>query len=416
MRSPGRWTVVLSALVVAFSAAACDWTTMGYSSSNTKFNPEGILSSGNVATLHQYWSFDTGGVSDNGNTVVVGAAGATTYAYVNSRDGWLRAVNTATHGQAWAQNIHNTWNFPNAVPSFVTSSPLLTTVNGTPEIVATSYDGHIYAFNAQTGTPAWSIGIYKPIASSPVLTSGGNIIVLVDSAIPGSTNVLWQAIRINPATGTTTQVLTLGTLDPYFGATSVAIDGANHTAYLGWGDSCAGGALQILDVDGSFTAGWKRTLSAVCTVGASPAVSGGHVYLNTNSGLYSLRESDGATEWLNKGGLGTVEPEFSSPAVAGGLVVVGNGGAATVRAVHTDGTTAWSVSCGFPSSPVSTGNLVLEACGNAGNVKVVGLSAGGTVISLSGTTAHAVQFGSMSIANGLLFVPGYDGRLRVFGR
>ncbi len=98
---------------------------------------------------------------------------------------------------------------------------------------------------------------------------------------------------------------------------------------------------------------WKYTMVGD-SVDASPAVSGGLVYVGGQDGfLYALDAASGAERWKQKTGL---ELELTSPVVSGGLVyVVGTGYICALDAAS--GAERWRSQSGAPlfSSPSSLG-------------------------------------------------------------
>ncbi len=133
--------------------------------------------------------------------------------------------------------------------------------------------------------------------------------------------------------------------------------------------------------------------------GATPAITGGRVYVSTGAGIQALSASTGAVLWTKA----TTDYFYGSPAVVGGVVYIG-GASGTVYALNaSNGATIWTrpfASQFFYASPLVAGGVVYIA------------TYGGVVYALkasNGTTAWSYSItgnfdGSPAVVNGVVYI------------
>ena len=142
---------------------------------------------------------------------------------------------------------------------------------------------------------------------------------------------------------------------------------------------------------------WKADLGA--PVRAAPAVSGGMVYVGSNTGfIVALNASTGAEVWA-KGTAGAIE---SSPAVAGGIVYAGSDDDILYALNARTGAVVWTagpIGDFVQTAPLVSGGIVYWGTRN-GSVYAVNAKTGVTVwtVSLGGQIGR-----SFALANGQLF-------------
>jgi outer membrane protein assembly factor BamB len=422
MRRNGRWALVALVALIALTASACDWNSFGYDGGNTKYNPENILSSGNVGTLKQKWTVGFGYPINSSNTIATSNNGA--FVYVSTANGSVVKVNTSDQTKPWTTSIHSSYNSSGAYG--LHSSPLVVadTRGGPLEIVVGSTDGHFYALDAGTGAIRWTFPSgtsrpYAPITSSAVATPAGNIaITATETDINGKPLEATLAV-LNANTGAVVPGLAADlALDKTGGqdsASSPAIDSrGNVYVSLPATSPCDSGVIAFSGVDTGLALQWTTNEPGLCGAIAPPAVANGRVLLNTDIGLFGLNAATGANLWPVNTDPNSEPFEFGSPAISGNLVfATANGG--SLRAVDAaTGITQWTKGpvTGPVTSPVATGDLVM-ATWNASRLVV--FSTGG-VKEAEVDTSAAAGYGSVAVASGVIYMMGFDGALHAFTR
>jgi outer membrane protein assembly factor BamB len=128
-------------------AASSDWSEYLYSSIHQGNNPnETILSASNVASLTPQWSFKASRAI-TGEPIIVGGI-----VYEVSWDGYMYAINAATHQQVW-KTLLGTFSLPSC-PYIGTQGPTATAVvqGG---VVYIGSGNTFYALDAATGAIKW---------------------------------------------------------------------------------------------------------------------------------------------------------------------------------------------------------------------------------------------------------------------
>ena len=91
--------IVAGLLIAAPAAQATDWPSFGADANNTANNPQTTISVGNVAGLHQKWTYTTGG------DVSARAALAGGVLYFPDWGGNISAVNAETGAGVWSHQL-----------------------------------------------------------------------------------------------------------------------------------------------------------------------------------------------------------------------------------------------------------------------------------------------------------------------
>jgi outer membrane protein assembly factor BamB/serine/threonine protein kinase len=215
----------------------------------------------------------------------------------------------------------------------IVSSPAV--ANGT--VYVGSYDGSLYALDAQTGRKLWSFLTGSHIYSSPAVANG---VVYV-----GSDD--YSLYALDAKTGS--KLWSFQTGDHIHSSPAVA----NAVVYVGSDDY----SLYALDAKTgrmlwSFQTGWH--------IKSSPAVANGVVYFGSyDYSLYALDAKTGSNLWSFQTG-GSI---YSSPAVVNGVVYVGSSDHSLYALDAQTGRKLWSF---------QTGNLIESSPAVANGVVYVG--------------------------------------------
>lgn len=294
------------------ATAYVNWAQLGFDACHNGYNPnEFILGPSNVGNLSIAWTFHTGGI----NSTLALANGIL---YAASVDQYLYALNAKNGALIWKYQISGAdYPTPVVVNGVVyvaggnnlyalraTDGKLLWTYTGSryvylPTVVdGVAYFGAsdgLYAVRADTGMLLWKSA--NDIWTG--YTAVANGIVYVSSQFG-------HLYAFNAGTGTL-----LWISDKYPGALPVV---ANGILYLGTEGSSYGPGVIALQADtGAFL--WNfQTQDAVFN---SPAVAYGAVYLQSNdSYLYALNAQTGQLQWAYYNAPST----SISPVVANGVV------------------------------------------------------------------------------------------------
>jgi outer membrane protein assembly factor BamB len=238
------------------------------------------------------WTYRTRGEVFSSPAVVSGTI------YFGSYDGMVYAVDAETGTQLWA--------FPTGSP--VRSSPA---VDGRMVYVG-SNNGNVYALDANTGEKQWQFPAKLPVFSSPSVMNG---VVYVGSGSTDQVDLSRDPTKdagiifaLDAKTGTERWSFST----PGIVLSSPAISG-NMVFFGSWD-----GGVYALNAESGQEC-WHFPTSS--TVLSSPAVADGVVYVGSYDGnVYALDANTGEKRWHRlTGGL-----VYSSPAVAAGVVYVGS--------------------------------------------------------------------------------------------
>ncbi len=309
-----------------------------------------------TATTGQLWAFQTGKgifsspVVAGDGTIYVGSADRTFYAL--NPDGSLR----------WS----------NEAGEIIDSAALL---DDRGRVYSASGDGHLRAFDAETGDLAWDFAADAAVSPAIINWFEGNVAIgpdgtlyagndnfklyaidregnLVDRiAMPDQT---WSLPAIDPASG----ALTVGnnSLLPVLGANVLAFD---HTGTQVWNQRqyngsvaaspllAEGGLVVIGGFDG-FVRGldaktgmerWELGTRDHIYASAAEAADGTIIQPSTDGTVYAIDPATGAVRWQYD----TVEPIRSSPAIDGDGNIYFGSGDGRLYVLNPDGMLRWSL-------------------------------------------------------------------------
>jgi serine/threonine-protein kinase len=267
-----------------------DWWTMFHHDVTLS----GYSTSPSPLTNQTLWAFTTGDAISSSpaidNNVV----------YVGSWDGNVYALNAQTGNKIWSYNTHG---------QAVESSPAV--ANGVVYIGAD--DNNFYALDAATGSYIWSYNTTNFVASSPVVTN--NVVyVSLDNG---------NLYALNAAKGTRLWNYTIG-------------DSTNCPAVVNGVVYVTGnGNVYALNA-AKGTKIWSYSIGDFAF--SSPAVAKSIVYVNSEDGnVYALNAATGTKIWNYTTSGGT-----STPAVADGVVYVGSIDGNFYALNYTTGKYIWS--------------------------------------------------------------------------
>ena len=241
--------------------------------------------------------------------------------YIGSNDGHLYAFDADTGAQRWRYPTQGA----------VTSSPRI--ADGT--LYVGGQDGFLHAVDVRTGERRWATDTGGPVHSSPAVA--GNLVAVGSRANTllacdlRSGAVLWELVR-----------------GDWFNSSPTIVDGV---VYVGCRDH------NVYGIDAATgEQRWQYTTSS--TVDSSPRVVGQSVYIGGDDyKVRSLGARTGAWIWDFTAQKGIV----SSPAVADGVLYVGSDDGSLYALEADTGRQRWSypTAGGIRSSPLVTGGLVI---------------------------------------------------------
>ena len=293
------------------------------------------------------WAFDAGNAIHSSPAIGGGAV------YVGTRDGHFYAVDAATGKQRWKFTTGPVaaWAWGHESGDVYTSSPAF--VDGT--VYFGAGDGRVYAVDATTGKEKWHGQTGGRVRSSP--------------AVDG---------------------------------TRVYVGSADGRVYAF--DRATGKEAWKFDTEGvklfSGNFGYDRR-----TVQSSPSVANGIVYVGARDGwIYALDANTGAEKWRFDHKISWIN---TSPAFLDGVVYAGSSDAQFVQAIDAaSGKELWRTTTGTTwSSPAVAGDLVLAGDG-AGRLHALDRKSGKLLWNFrAGSTVHS----SPSLSQDLVFVGSTDG-------
>jgi eukaryotic-like serine/threonine-protein kinase len=241
--------------------------------------------------------------------------------YIGSNDGHLYAFEADTGAQRWRYPTQGA----------VTSSPRI--ADGT--LYVGGQDGFLHAVDVRTGERRWATDTGGPVHSSPAVA--GNLVAVGSRANKllacdmRSGAVLWELVR-----------------GDWFNSSPTIVDGV---VYVGCRDH------NVYGIDAATgEQRWQYTTSS--TVDSSPRVVGQSVYIGGDDNkVRSLNARTGAWIWDFTAQKGIV----STPAVADGVLYVGSDDGSLYALEADTGRQRWSypTAGGIRSSPLVTGGLVV---------------------------------------------------------
>lgn len=374
-----RLLVVLLAAAMAVASVAVsgvqaatetDWPQFHFDAAHTGHNPnETTLTASNVSGLNRLWTTALGPGGESSPAVAGGTV------FVGADDANLYAVDAATGAVRWTA--------PTGA-ALTVSSPAV--ADG--RVFIGSPDQKLYAFDAATGAQLWNTSTGAAVEAPPTVADG---------VVYAASDKLYA---LDPATG---QVhWTADTGGPVaFSAPSVV----GGKVYVGGFDT-----QTLQGVLGGFDATTGERLWTATTFGAiegAPVVVGNRVYVASGFGIQAFDAATGATLW------GVVLPSnaVNTPAVVDGVVYVAweAGGVDALDAAT--GASIWSTtirtraeSIDFSSPAVANGVLYVgsaDAIGTAGKVWALDTTGGNVLWS---APVGGIVIGSLAVVNGRVYV------------
>jgi eukaryotic-like serine/threonine-protein kinase len=263
-------------------------------------------------------------------------------------------------------------------------------------VYVASSNGAVAAVNAGSGAQVWAIQMPGPVQASPVASLDGSMVFL--ATVSGTIRA------VSASNGATVWNLNLGT-GSIIGSPTLGQNGT--VLYVGMNT----GVIYALPTTGG-TGNANTPCYVDAAVEGSPAVdSNGNVYSTTANGtVYSFNPGCAGERWhLNVSGL---TPSTSTPAIGGGLVVVGNTNGYVYGINASSGTQQWQFQTGAQvtsSAAIATGNnliytgsdngrlYVLNASGQqvAANARLLGTGVGSPALAPDGTIWVASSDGTL---------------------
>lgn len=363
--------VIAAALSLAFADAAdaTDWPQFHHGADHVGVNvSESTVGRSNVSALTQQWATAIGPGGESSPAVVNGIV------YVGSDDANLYAVDAASGQVVWSSATGGPINL---------SSPAV----DAGRVFVGSTDQKLYAFDASTGAQLWSATTGGTVEAPPSVANGvvyaaSDKLYAFDAA-SGALN--WSADTGGPVA---------------FSSPTVA----GGRVYVGAVDQTTlRGPLEAFDA-ASGTRLWTATTFGA--IEGAPAVVGTTVYVASGFGVEAFDAATGATLWTNVIG----SDVLTTPAVDGGLVYI-TAEDGTVRALDAaTGATVWNTSVrtraetfDFSSPALANGVLYVggsNAFGTGGQLWALN-SATGAVL-WSGTVGGFIR-ASVAVVNGHLY-------------
>jgi outer membrane protein assembly factor BamB len=319
---------------------------------------DGRLYALDAATGTQRWQFRTGRAISSTPAVARGLV------FVGSRDNRFWAVDAKTGEERWrletGRDVPFPWGFESG--DLYTSSPLL--AGGT--LFFGSGDGHLYAVDPRSGKPRWRFATGGRVRSSPAVADGRLFVGSADGTLyaldVASGRELWRF----DTEGHALESATFGFDRRTIQASPAVADGrvfiGSRDGFLYAVDAATG--RQLWRVDHSMS--WVNT---------SPAVAGGLVFAGSSDErfLQAVDAGTGRERWR----LPTERPVWSSPAVAGDMVYVGDGSGTVYAVDRASGKERWRYKAGrrIFSSPTVAGGVLYVGNDDGGVYAIRGAGA-----------------------------------------
>ncbi len=344
-------------------------------------------------------------------------------AYVTSYDGFLYAFNADNcyfgHESGGGQECPVLWQF--AIGNNAFSSPAVATelIGGTPTSVAyvAGGGGDLYAINAVTGTQIWTTHIGNPGPyTSPVVANG---VVYILSTGLGEL-LAFDAVAGGPSLWA---AVTKGWASPTIAKGIVYVGDDSGTIRAFSANGCASPPCQPLG-----------SISGFGAFNSTAAVSNGRVFVGSDDyNLYAFEASDASCSSicgpLWSANLGS--PVLSSPAVANGVVYVIGGSFTSNGKLYAFDANCSGPACGTPlwtgdihgyysaSSPVVANGVVYVDSddGYTYAFDVTGCGGSTTCSPLVRVNTHngASVESSPAVVDGVVYVGSTDGTLYILG-
>jgi outer membrane protein assembly factor BamB len=437
-----RPRLLLALVVPLVTFTGCDWFQYRWGPDHNGYNPvESAISVSNVGTLTQLWTGATGGRVESSPAVVNGVV------YVGSDDDKLYAFdakgNTNCSGSPKACSplwTATTGSYIESSPSVTDGDVFVGSYDG--NLYAFDAAGNINCSGTpKTCTPLWTAHTGAAILSSPAI-SGGVVYVGSDNG----KLYAFDAAGNQNCSGTPKVCAPLWTSSYLGGSVYSSPAVANGSVFVGSGNDDlyafdAAGNINCTGSPKTCSPLWSAVTTGV-GISSSPAVAGGVVYITSGDGTFYAFDAAGSINC--SGSPKSCLPLWnsnllddgttSSPAVAYGNVYFGQGGGGKLDAFDAAGNTdcsgspkicspVWSYEVGTTvnSSPAIANGLVF--IGNAINALFAFDAKGQTDCSGTPTTCLPLWTATLggavnsspAIANGVVYVGSDDGKLYAYG-
>ena len=327
-----RWHVTTEGDVIGSPAVAGGVVYVG--------SGDGTLYALDRATGAVRWRVDAGSAIASSPAVGGGLV------FVGTRDGRFLALDAAGGARRWEIRTGAVmpWAWGHESGDVYTSSP--TYVDGT--LVFGAGDGHVYAVDARTGRERWRAATEGRVRSTPAVADGRVYVGSADGRVYAFDLATGARRWRYDTEGARLESGRFG-FDRRTVQSSPAVSGG--TVYVGARD----GFLYAISAD-SGRLRWRAD-HEVSWVNASPAVRDGVVYVGSSDGQFvqALDAATGEERWRTRTGL-----VWSSPAIAGDVLYVGDGAGRVLALARGDGRLLWSFRTGSSvlSSPVPDGDAL----------------------------------------------------------
>ncbi|MFZ0704331.1 MAG: PQQ-binding-like beta-propeller repeat protein [Candidatus Korobacteraceae bacterium] len=354
-----------------------NWAQYQFDPCHSGYNPwEFILNSSNVRNLVLDWSDYTGPIADSAPTVANGMVYIAT-AYERQGPQYLYAFD--------AQSGTLIWTFEENANGPVHSSAAV--AGG---VVYYGGQTGLYALNAATGVPIWSVPTEVPV--SPPAVVDGVVYAEWGSGEPNLTRALYA---LNAATGTVIWKHSFDVLPVQIygvSASAVASGIVYATLELYWG----GNSVYALNAATGAVL-WEK---AIYGAAAAPSVANNLVYVpSVDQNIYAFNAYSGALIWKYK----TTGFPYYAAAVAKGVLYVGADYLYALNAAN--GTLLWKsdfiLGNGTAVTSPVVANGVVYTEGNWYDLVALDASTGALLWKY--TTSYGVG-GTPTVANGILYV------------
>ncbi len=328
---PGRRFLFVALTVVALAlpsrAVAADWPQFHFDVAHTGVNPsESILNSANVSGLTEGWAASLGPGSESSPAVVNGVV------FVGSDDGGVYVIDAVSGALRWRATTGG---------AIGLSSPAV----ARGRVFVGSTDQQVHAFDAATGAQFWATSTGTTVEAPPTVANG---VVYAASdklyALDATTGaVIWTAETGGPVVFSAPTVVggkvyvgafntsnLFGMLEAFDAATGASLWTATTFGAIEGAPVVVGGSIFVgatsFGVE-AFDAATGAQLWSNITTGeaiTTPAVLNGQVYLGDQAGnMYALNAATGAVIWKTNIRTRAEGFEFSSPALANGVLYIG---------------------------------------------------------------------------------------------
>jgi polyvinyl alcohol dehydrogenase (cytochrome) len=433
--------------IPAARAQARDWSTFLWDDGHSGFNStETVITPASAPNLKVHWSIQAAGHVSAQPIVANGML------YWGSYDGLEHASSLVNGTDIWTANLGQATDCRGRVNGVLSTPTVASALIGgvmTPVVIVGGGDAKLYALNADTGKPIWSVALGTPPATflySPPTVFNGSVYIGVSAAedclhIPGA------VVQLDTATGATQHTFNVVPTGCLGGSiwSSPTIDVATGMVYVSTGEkskcksteTLVDSLIELRAADLSLVSTWQ--IPAAQTImdgdfGSSPtlfnATIGGVAramvgLVNKNGIFYAFDRTNLGAGPLWQVRLATPPgPSVSSSAwdgqslyvAAGPTILNGVSCKGNLSALNpATGATQWRDCLGFDAlgGVIAVPGLVELADG--GTFFLAAAATGATLFKFRDTHSHSMFLGPGSVSNGVLYQGNMDGLMYAFG-